>query len=71
MGAASHLPQIASADPIYALYWILALALLGAVAANPFYGTAQTQKPLASVSGTLHAGLGLALVFYLLADFIL
>ena len=68
MGAASHLPQIVSASPITALYWLLALALLGAIAANPFYGVAQTQKPLATVSGTIHAGLGLAVVFYLIAD---
>lgn len=49
------------------LYWIIALALIFAVEANCLVGTGQArQKMLSTVSGTIHAGLGLAVVLYVL-----
>jgi len=49
------------------LYWIVALAIIGFVEYNAFNGPAATQKPLGSVSGTIHFGLGLTVVLYLVA----
>jgi uncharacterized membrane protein len=49
-----------------AAYWVGALVLILAVEANIFAGSAGTQKPLSTVSGTLHAGFVLAIVLYLL-----
>jgi cytochrome b561 len=48
-----------------AVYWIIALALILAVELNAVVGTGARQKYLASVSGTIHAGLGLTLVLYI------
>jgi uncharacterized membrane protein len=48
-------------------YWICALVLIGLVEANCLVGTGQgRQKPLSTVSGTIHGGLGLTIVLYLL-----
>jgi hypothetical protein len=41
------------------------------VEANIWSGTAATQKPLATVSGTIHAGLGLTLVLFVIASILL
>jgi uncharacterized membrane protein len=71
MGAARHLSLVNSAEPAYGLYWVLVLVLAAAAAANPFYGTAATQKPLGTVSGTIHAGLGFAAVIYVWAEVVL
>lgn len=66
MGAASHLNAL-GADGGSAAYWILALGLLGAIEANALVGPGlATQKPLATVRGTIHAGLGVAVVFFLI-----
>ena len=40
-------------------YWIAAGAVILAVEANGLVGNAKTQKPLTTVSGTIHFGLGL------------
>jgi uncharacterized membrane protein len=48
------------------LYWICALVVILAAEANIFAGSAATQKPLSTVSGTIHAGFVLAIVLYLL-----
>ena len=65
MGSAMHLSNFNTGDNDV-VYWIITLVLVGLVEANALIGPgAPTQKPLASVSGTIHAGLGLTLVLYL------
>jgi uncharacterized membrane protein len=67
MVAAANLPQLATPDAGggAALYWICALVVILAVEANALVGPGlSTQKPLASVRGTLHAGIILAIVLY-------
>ncbi len=50
-----------------ALYWIITLGLVLALEANCLVGTGQArQKMLSTVSGTIHAGLGVTLVLYVL-----
>jgi uncharacterized membrane protein len=71
MASASHLTQIVSGEPVYSLYWLGVLVLLAAIAANPFYGNATTQKLLGTVKGAIHLGATLALVLYLWADILL
>jgi hypothetical protein len=72
MGAASHFQQLGGASPNLLLYWVIALVLFAAAEANALLGPGlPTQKPLATVSGTIHAGLGLAILLYLNAEFIL
>jgi uncharacterized membrane protein len=62
MGAASHLPSI-TGDGGLSLYWIATLIVVGLVEANALIGPgAATQKPLTTVRGTIHMGLGLTLV---------
>ena len=62
MGAASHLPSI-TGDGGLSLYWIATLIVVGLVEANALIGPgAATQKPLTTVRGTIHVGLGLTLV---------
>ena len=65
MGSASHLGSFAAGGNDL-LYWVVAGAVIVLVELNPFSGTAATQKPLGSVSGTIHAGLGLTLVLYVI-----
>jgi uncharacterized membrane protein len=68
MGAASHLrlpiPRSGAA------FWIIALIILAAVEWNALKGVAGqgAAKPLATVSGTLWVGFGLAVVYYLLFE---
>jgi len=69
MGAASHLPVWTGAND--ALYWIVALILVALVELNVFSGTEGTQKPLKSVSGTIHGGLALAVVLYIWGSIVL
>jgi uncharacterized membrane protein len=65
MGAASHFTALDASS--LAAYWILALIVIGLVEANCLVGSGTaTQKPLGSVSGTIHMGLALTLVLYLL-----
>jgi uncharacterized membrane protein len=66
MGSASHLTSLHNGTND-ALYWILALVVFFALEANALLGPGlATQKPLATVSGTIHAGLGVTILLYLL-----
>jgi uncharacterized membrane protein len=65
MGAATHLPSLT--DRATTSYWLLALIAIAAVEAQALIGPgAATQKPLATVRGTIHWGLILTLVLALL-----
>ena len=66
MGSASHLVWFDTGSNLLA-YWLITGLLMAAVEINCLIGPgAATQKPLASVKGTIHAGLGLTLVLYLI-----
>ena len=66
MGSASHLPTW-NAGGSDVMYWLIAGALIVAVEAHALIGPGlPTQKPLTTVSGTIHAGLALTLVLYLI-----
>jgi uncharacterized membrane protein len=65
MGSASHLGFFNSGGNDV-IYWILALVVIVAVELNPFMGTDATKKVLGSVSGTIHAGLGVTVVLFLI-----
>ncbi len=69
MGSASHFAGMVSAGgPSYGLYWIIALVVIVLVELNALAPAGlPTQKPLASVSGTIHAGLALTVVLYVVA----
>ncbi len=69
MGSASHLQTLHTGSNLL-FYWIIAFALFLAVELNAVVGTGARQKYLATVSGTIHAGLGLTLVLYLVGLFI-
>jgi uncharacterized membrane protein len=67
MGAASHFAFTGEGG--VALYWVLFLVVALAVELNALMGPGlSTQKPLATVSGTIHAGLGLTLVLFLIQE---
>ena len=69
MGSASHFQGFLSASPGYGLYWLLALIVIVGVEINALIGPGlATQKPLSSVSGTIHAGLALTVVLYIFAS---
>ena len=70
MGSASHLTGLVSSNQIGRYLGIAVLVIL-AVELNAFYGTAATQKPLSSVSGTIWGGFILTAVLYLLASVML
>lgn len=64
MGSASHLNSLHNGTND-AIYWVIALALIVAFEINALMGTGQArQKYLTTVSGTIHAGLGLAVLLY-------
>ena len=64
MGAASHFSAIHGGDND-TTYWIVAGLIILAVEINALIGPGlATQKPLGTVSGTIHMGLGLTLVLY-------
>ncbi len=70
MAAATHFPSLA-AEGATTAYWVAALVVMIAVEINGLIGPgASTQKPLTTVSGTIHAGLGLSLVLLLLQSFL-
>ena len=73
MGAASHLPSLYSVDANVGPYWIVVLVLMALVELNALRGAPNTAttKPLATVSGTIHAGLGLWLVIFVVASILL
>jgi uncharacterized membrane protein len=71
MVAAANFPSLvsglATGEANLALYWVIALIAIGATEINCLVGTGTaTQKPLSSVSGTIHGGFVLAIVLYLL-----
>jgi uncharacterized membrane protein len=70
MGSASHLTSLGNGTAV-GLYWLLALIVIVAVELNMFSGTPATQKPLSTVSGTIHMGLVLTVVLYVLMSVIL
>ncbi|MEE2674937.1 MAG: urate hydroxylase PuuD [Myxococcota bacterium] len=65
MGSAVHLPSLlATANS--ATYWVIALIIIVGVEIHALIGPGlATQKPLTSVSGTIHAGLALTLLLYI------
>jgi len=64
MGAASHLNSIHNGEND-SLYWLLALAIIVAFEFNALVGSGQArQKFLSTVKGTIHAGVGLTLLLY-------
>jgi len=71
MGAARHLAIVDSEAPSYHAWIGVVLVLTVLFEANIFAGNASTQKPLATVSGTIHAGLGLTLVLFVAAVILL
>ncbi|MEN8161711.1 MAG: urate hydroxylase PuuD [Myxococcota bacterium] len=71
MGSARHMTAGFNDGSNDVIYWILALAVIIAMELNAVVGTAPgRQKYLATVSGTIHAGLGLTLVLYLVGLFV-
>ena len=64
MGSASHLPWF-NAGSNDVLYWVLAGIIIIATEVNALIGPGlATQKPLGTVGGTVHAGLWLTLVLF-------
>jgi uncharacterized membrane protein len=64
MGAARHFQTLNSGEPQYGLYFVAMLVVVLAIELNAFFGTAATQKPLGSVSGTLWGGFLSTLVLF-------
>ena len=62
MGSASHFSGAVGA---LGVYWVVALVLILAVEVNALMSSSPGHKPLSSVSGTIHAGLLLTLVLYI------
>jgi len=71
MGSARHLSLVRSETPGYTPYLLFMLVVALLLEANIFSGNATTQKPLATVSGTIHAGLALTLVLFIAASALL
>jgi len=69
MGAASHLTIANHMEPKVMLYLAIVLIVTAIFEANIFTGT--VPKPLSTVSGTIHAGLGLTLVLFVVATLLL
>jgi len=70
MGSASHFPSLTSkldmGGGALGVYWLVALIAIGLVEANALIGPgASSQKPLTTVSGTIHVGLALTVVLFL------
>jgi len=65
MGSATHLPTMLTGDNDV-VYWVVALAIMLGFELNAAMGAAPgRQKYLATVSGTIHAGLGLTVLLVL------
>jgi len=73
MGAASHFPSLYSVDAMLGAYWVVALLVMALVELNALSAAPNTAttKPLATVSGTIHAGLGVWLVLFVVASILL
>jgi uncharacterized membrane protein len=70
MAAATHFPSLGAAGG-NTVYWVAALVVVTAVEINGLIGPgASSQKMLTTVSGTIHGGLILTLVLYLLQSFL-
>ena len=69
MGAASHLTIASHMEPQVVVYLALVLIIAAIFEANIFTGT--VPKPLSTVSGTIHSGLGLTLVLFVVASLLL
>jgi len=66
MGSASHLPWF-NAGGNDLVYWVIALIVIGATEINALVGPGlASQKPLGSVSGTIHAGLALTVLLFII-----
>jgi uncharacterized membrane protein len=70
MASASHFPSLTAGLDMgggsLALYWLIALAIIGAFEVNGLIGPGKpSQKMLTSVSGTIHGGLGLVVLLYI------
>ena len=74
MASATHLPSLARGADLgggVQGYWAAALVIIGLVELNALIGPgAASQKPLTTVSGTIHAGLGLTAVLLLAQMFL-
>jgi uncharacterized membrane protein len=69
MAAATHYPSLTSSldmgEGSLMLYWIIAFIAIGVAEAGALMGPGlPTQKPLATVSGTIHAGVWLAVLLF-------
>ncbi|MFP8882197.1 MAG: urate hydroxylase PuuD [Myxococcota bacterium] len=69
MAAASHYPSLTAAldtgDGSLGVYWIVALVAIGVIEVGALLGPGlPTQKPLATVGGTIHAGVWLTVGLY-------
>ena len=76
MAAASHYPSLTASLDMgggqLGLYWILALVVIAIFEAGALMGPGlPTQKPLASVKGTIHAGFAVTIVVFALQCFLL
>lgn len=74
MGSASHFTSLyPQPGQGVGLYWIVALVLMGVVEANALAGKPGSglAKPLGSVSGTIHMGLGLWLLLLIASSSLL
>jgi uncharacterized membrane protein len=76
MAAASHFPTLTSSldtgGGALGAYWVIALIAMAALEANALIGPgAQTQKMLTTVSGTIHGGLIVSIVFFLVQSVLL
>ena len=70
MAAATHFPSLGDAGATTP-YWVAALVVIIAVEINGLIGPgASSQKLLTTVPGTIHAGLALTLVLFLLQSFL-
>ena len=76
MAAAAHFPSLGAkldaGGGQLGLYWIIALVAIAAVEAGALMGPGlPTQKPLASVKGTIHAGVIVTVALFALQFFLL
>jgi uncharacterized membrane protein len=70
MAAASHYPSLTSSldtgGGSLSVYWIVALVVIAIAEAGALFGPGlPTQKSLATVKGTIHAGVGVTLILFL------
>ena len=71
MGAARHLSVVNEVEPNYHVYYAIVLAVAAFCEWNIFKGAPALHKPLATVGGTIHAGLGLTLILFVVASVLL